>query len=52
MVTCEEWLNCVCPYQGGKKGRSRNSRIQEITTGMRAKGLRNIEWIDGEEWGR
>ena len=33
-----------------KKGRPRNSWIQEVTIGMRGKGINNMEWIDREEW--
>ena len=32
--------------------RPRNPQIQEGTTGIRDKGMNNMEWIDGEEWGR
>ena len=35
-----------------KKGRPRNSWMQEVTTGMREKGIKNMEWIDREEWRR
>ena len=30
----------------------RNSWIQEVTTGMREKGINNMEWIGREEWRR
>ena len=26
--------------------------MQKVTTGMREKGIKNMEWIDREEWGR
>ena len=26
--------------------------MQEITTGMREKGIKNVEWIDRKEWRR
>ena len=29
--------------------RPRNSWIQEVKTGMREKGINNMEWIDKEE---
>ena len=35
-----EW----CP-----QGRPRNSWIQEVTTGMREKGINNMEWVNREE---
>ena len=44
-----EW----CPPGRRKiKGRSRNSWMQEVTTGMREKGTNNIEFVDREEWRR
>ena len=24
--------------------------MEEVTTGMREKGINNMEWINGEEW--
>ena len=33
-----------------KKGRPRNSWMQDLITGMREKGIDNMEWIDREEW--
>jgi hypothetical protein len=33
-----------------QKERSRNSWKQEVTTGMRAKKINNMEWINREEW--
>ena len=35
-----------------KKGRPRNSWIQEVTAGMREKRIYRVEWIDREEWRR
>ena len=35
-----------------RKGRHRNSWMQEITTGMREKGIDNMEWVDREKWRR
>ena len=32
------------------KGRPRNSWMQEVTTGIREKGINNMEWIEREEW--
>ena len=40
-----------CPL-GRRKGRPRNSWMQEVTTGIREKGINNMEWIDREEWRR
>ena len=39
-----------CPH--GKKRRPRNSWMQEITTGVRRKGINSMEWIEGKEWRR
>jgi hypothetical protein len=33
-----------------RKGRPQNLWIQEVTTGMREKGINNMEWIDREGW--
>ena len=33
-----------------EKGRPRNSCLQEVTTGMREKGINNMEWINRQEW--
>ena len=35
-----------------KKGIPRNSWIQEVTTEMREKGIKNLKWVDREEWRR
>ena len=41
-----------CPHgRRRRKGRPRNSWTQEVT-GMREKGINNMEWIDREEWRR
>ena len=37
---------------GRTKGTPWNSWMQEVTTGMREKGIINMEWIDREEWRR
>ena len=26
--------------------------MQEVTTGMRQKGIKNMEWVDREKWRR
>ena len=39
-----EW----CPPGKQRKGRTRKSWMQEITTGMREMGINNLEWVDGE----
>ena len=36
-----------CPT-GRRKGRPRNSWMQEITTGMRERGIGDLEWLDRE----
>ena len=43
-----EW----CPP--GRRGRSRprNTRMQEIMTGMKTKGLEEEDWNDRDEWKR
>ena len=57
MVTSEEWKKAIfkivgwCP-PGRRRGRSRNSWMQEVTTIMREKGLNDMELIDRENWGR
>ena len=33
-----------------KKGRPRNSLMQEVTTGMRERGICELEWVDREGW--
>ena len=33
-----------------RKGRPRNSWIQEVTTAMREKGINNKEWFEREVW--
>ena len=35
-----------------RKGRPRNSWMEEVTTVMREKGINNMEWVDREEWRR
>ena len=64
MTTCKEWMKKgyagnfwkgVCPFgtrRRRRKGRPRNSWMLEIRTGMRKKGLNNMEWVDREEWRR
>ena len=37
-----EW----CPPGRRINGRPRNSWMQKITTGMREKGIKNMEWVD------
>ena len=39
-----EW----CPLGKRIKGRPRNSRIKEVTVGMREKEFNNMEWVDRE----
>ena len=33
-----------------RKGRPRNSWIQEISTGMIERGIGDLEWVDREGW--
>jgi hypothetical protein len=35
----------LCP-PGRRKGKTRNSWMQEFTTGMREKGINNRKWVD------
>ena len=44
----------LCPpgRRRRRKGRPRNLWIQELTTGMREKGINNMEWVEREEWRR
>ena len=42
-------LEC-CPTGRRRKGRPRISWIQKVITGMREKGINNLEWVDSEEW--
>jgi hypothetical protein len=43
-----EW----CPPGRRREGRSRNSWMQEVTTGMREKGINNLESVNRERWRR
>ena len=43
-----EW----CPPGRSRKGRPRNSWKQEVTTEMREKGIKNLDWVDRKEWRR
>ena len=61
MATCEERTNEerlpqrfleYCPPGRRRKGKPRNSRKQEVTTGVREKRIDNMEWVDREEWRR
>ena len=38
-----------CPPRR-RNERSRNSWMQEVTTGIGEKGITNMEWVDREEW--
>ena len=40
------------PGRKRRKGRRRNSWMQEVTTGMREKGIDSMEWVEREEWRR
>ena len=33
-----------------RKGRTWNSWTQEVTTGMKERGIGDLEWVDREEW--
>ena len=39
-----EW----CPPGRRRKGRPRNSWMQEVTTGMSERGIGDLEWVDRE----
>ena len=41
-----------CPPGRKRKGRPRNSWMEEVTTGIKEKGIRSMEWIDMEEWSK
>ena len=38
-----------CPLGRRRKGRPRNSWMQEITAGMREMGINNLVWVDREK---
>ena len=38
----------LCPPGRIRKGRPRNSWIQEVTAGMREREINNLEWVDRE----
>ena len=42
----------LCAPGRKRKGRPRYLWMQEVTTGMREKGINNMELIDREEWRR
>ena len=46
----EEWLPRKIlewgPPERRRKGRPRNSWMEEAKTGMREKGIKNMEWVD------
>ena len=42
----------MVPSGRRRKGRLRNSWTQEVTTGMRERGIGDLEWVDRKEWGR
>ena len=39
-----------CPPGRRRNGRPRNSWMQEVTTGMRERGIGDFEWVDREGW--
>ena len=41
-----EW----CPRGRRRKGRPRDFWIQEVTTGMRERGIGDLKWVDREGW--
>ena len=41
-----------CPPGSRRKGSPRNSWMQEVTTGMRERGIGDSEWVDRERWRR
>ena len=38
----------MVPTWKTKKGKTWNSRMQEVTTGMRDPGIGDLEWVDRE----
>jgi hypothetical protein len=58
MATCKGWtmkgsIERVlewCPLGRRRKGRPRNSWMQEVTTGMRERKIGDLEWVDREGW--
>ena len=38
----------LCPLGRRRKGRPRNSWMQEVTTRMRESGINNLDWVDRE----
>ena len=40
----------LCPSGRRRKGRLRNSWMQEVITGMRERGIGDLEWVDREGW--
>ena len=57
MVTCEKWIkkSYLETFWNGNhvdEEETEDPWIQEVTTGMREKGIDSIEWIDKEEWRR
>ena len=41
-----EW----CPPGKRRKGRPGNSWMEEVTTGMRERGIADLEWVAREGW--
>ena len=41
-----EW----CPPGRRRKGKPRDSWMQELTTGIRERGVGDLEWVDREGW--
>ena len=39
----------LCPPGRRRKGRPRNSWMQEVTTRMRERGIGDLEWVDREK---
>ena len=42
----------LCSPERRRKVRPRNLWMQEVTRGMRGKGINNMEWVDREKWRR
>ena len=38
-----------CPHGKRRKGRTRNSWMEEVTAAVRERGINNLEWVEREE---
>ena len=51
MATCKEWMKKRYLEKFWKKKKRKTSKfwLQEVTTGMKEKGINDMEWVDREE---